>query len=250
MVAHTALLPAPPGEQEIGQVLLAVSMPTPFKVIGRYDITFVPRGTVHRRHYTIERGGYEGPLTVRMADRQMRHLQGVSGQTITVPAGANECDYSVYMPPWMELARTSRSCVMAVGDIVDADGSRHTVSFTSQNQNEQIVALVGPGPISLRADEATLIAAPDRECDVTLHLARDAALRVPVRLELVVPAHIAGISAEGVTLAADEERASLRIRFAHEIGPLNMALIVRATTQSGAPPVVAETKLEMVPRSP
>jgi hypothetical protein len=245
-VSRAAVLPAPPGELEIGDVLLAVSVPTPFKVVGRYDITFVPRGTFHRRHYTIDRGGYEGPLMVRMADRQMRHLQGVSGPSIAVPAGATECDFSVYMPPWMELARTSRSCVMAVGEIVDPDGSRHTVSFTSQNQNEQIVALVGPGPISLRADAATLVATPDSRRDVTIHVARDAAWRVPVRLELIVPKHVAGISAECTTIAPGDDRATLSVHFAHDIGPLNMPLVVRATTLSDAPPVVAETKLELV----
>jgi len=245
LLAAAAGLVGPPDGLEIDNVLLAVSMPTPFKVVGRYDITFVPRGSVYRRHYKIDRGGYEGPLVVRMADRQMRHLQGVSGSSTTVPAGATECDYPVYLPPWMELARTSRACVMAVGVIIDADGSQHTVSFTSQNQNEQIVALVGPGPLSLRPDEASLVARPDREVEVALSLARDATVRVPVRIELIVPSHIAGISAEPVVLAAGEERASLRLRFAHEIGPLNMPLVVRATAQS-EPPVVAETKLELV----
>ncbi|HVC96913.1 MAG TPA: hypothetical protein VND64_24755 [Pirellulales bacterium] len=238
-------LAAPPNELEIDNVLLAVSMPTPFKVVGRYDITFVPRGSVYRRHYKIDRGGYDGPLVVRMADRQMRHLQGVNGSSTTVPAGATECDYPVYLPPWMELARTSRSCVMAVGVIVDDDGSQHTVSFTSQNQNEQIVALVGPGPLSLRPDEASLVARPDSEVEVALRLARDATVRVPVRIELIVPSHIVGISAEPVLLAPSEERASLRLHFAHAIGPLNMPLVVRATAQS-EPPVVAETKLELV----
>lgn len=244
-VIRAAVLAAAPGELEIDNVLLAVSMPTPFKMVGRFDITFVPRGSVYRRHYKIDRGGYEGSLTVRMADRQMRHLQGVSGQSVTVPAGATECDYPVYLPPWMELARTSRSCVTAVGVIVDEDGSRHTVSFTSQNQNEQIVVLVGPGPLSLRPDQASLVARPDSEVEVVLHVARDAALRVPVRIELIVPAHMAGMTAEPVTLAAGDERASLRLRFSREIGPLSMPLVVRATAQSD-PPVVAETKLELV----
>jgi hypothetical protein len=244
---RTAVLATAPGELEIDSVLLAVALPTPFKVVGRYDITFVPRGSVYQRHYKIDRGGYEGPLTVRMADRQMRHLQGVSGPSITVPAGVTECDYPVYLPPWMELARTSRSCVMAVGVIVDADGSQHTVSFTSQNQNEQIVALVGPGPLSLHTENASLVVRPDSEAEVALRLARDPTARVPVRIELIVPKHMSGIMAEPLTLAADCEQATLRIRFARDIGRVNMPLVVRATTESASSPVVAEAKLELVP---
>ena len=76
-----------------------------------------------------------------MADRQGRHLQGVTGPLIHVSPGESSCYYPVFFPPWMEIGRTSRSNVMAVGEIVDADGSRHKVAFSSQLQNEQIVRI-------------------------------------------------------------------------------------------------------------
>lgn len=247
--SQTAVLPSPRGEMSVDCVLLAVAMPTPFKVVGTYDITFVPRGSVLARRYTIERNGFTGPLEVRLADRQARHLQGVSGSTIVVPPDAATCTYEVYLPPWMELGRTSRSVVMAVGEITDTDGSRHTVSFTSQNQNEQIVALVGPGKLSLQTERSSFVAAPEATSRVPFRVLRGKSLSGPVSIELIVPQHIQGISAERATLPAGAERGSLELRYAREVGPLNMPLTLRATLHAGNRPMIAETKIELVRES-
>ncbi|HQU42410.1 MAG TPA: hypothetical protein PK867_06335, partial [Pirellulales bacterium] len=245
-VTRTAALAAGPGEMTVDNVLLAVSMPTPFKIVGKYDLTFIARGSTLVRHYAIDRGGFAGPLRVSLADRQARHLQGVTGPVITVPPGADQCDYPVFLPPWMELARTSRSVVMAVGVVTDTDGRPHTVSFTSQNQNEQIVALVGPGELSVQAERTSLECVPGGECEVRLRLARDRSLTGPTRVELVLPPHIHGIVAEPATVPSDAERAVLRIHCDREFGPLNMPLIVRATTERGGRPVTAEAQLQLV----
>ena len=111
-------------------MLLAVALPTPFKIVGDYESTQSPRGSVRRRHYRIERGGYDGPIEVSLSDRQARHLQGVRGPTVVVPAGVSEFDYPVELPPWMELGRTARACVMGVGVVKDG-GAEHYVSYSS-----------------------------------------------------------------------------------------------------------------------
>ncbi len=66
-------------------MLLAVALKPPFKIVGAYDLRLAPRGSVFRRRYKIERNGFTGPLEVSLADHQMRHLQGVTGPTLTVP---------------------------------------------------------------------------------------------------------------------------------------------------------------------
>lgn len=248
-VTQAATLATLPGEMTVENVLLAISMPTPFKIVGKYDLTFVPRGSTLVRHYNIDRGGFTGPLKVMLADRQARHLQGVAGQVVEVPASAEECDYPVFLPPWMELARTSRSVVMAVGVVTDVDGSQHTVSFTSQNQNEQIVALVGPGLLNVQSERPSVECVPGGESEVRIRVARDRLLEGPTRVELVVPPHIHGIAAEPVTVPAGTDSAALRIRCTQDFGPINMPLVVRATGQRGDRPVTAETRLELVSAS-
>jgi hypothetical protein len=246
-----ALAPLPGGwplpGAAVDSALVAVALPTPFKVVGRYVVMHHPRGTTYSRRYSIERGSYEGPLVVRLADRQARHLQGVSGGTIVVPAGATEFEYPVQLPPWMEIGRTSRSTVMAVGEIVEPDGSRHQVSFTSQNQNEQIVALVDPAPLAVQLERASLSAQFEAPADVPVRVQRDPEVEGDVRLELIVPPHIDGVAAEPIVVPAGQDRATLTIRFTSGAGPFNAPLLVRAAAVWRGQPAVAEAKLTVVP---
>src|SRR5206468_12651395 len=121
---RTAVLPGGPGVPDIDAVRVAVALPTPFKVVGKYEMGWASRGSVGRRRYRIERNGFEGPLRVSLADRQARHLQGATGPTVNVPAGVSEFEYPVTLPPWMEIGRTCRVCVMAVGGRRAARGRR------------------------------------------------------------------------------------------------------------------------------
>lgn len=235
---------------EVDSLLLAVCVPTPFKLKGVYEVKYAQRGGKFVRHFTIDRSGYNGPLKVRLADKQARHLQGVRGSTIEVPAGVSEFDYAVFLPPWMEIGRTSRSVVMAVGEVEDPDGSRHKVSFTSINQNEQIVALVDPGQLTVDIDRQTVVGVPGESVALSIQVGRGQSVAVPVRVELIVPTHIRGVSAEPMTVAVDQSACNLTIKFAADRpGPFNMPLLIRATAMKGEnDPVVAETKVEIVER--
>jgi hypothetical protein len=246
-VTHTATVPGPRGVVEVDSVLLAVALPVPFKVVGDFDLRLAPRGTIHRRRYRIERGGYDGPLEVSLADRQMRHLQGVSGPTITVPPGVSEFEYPLQLPPWMEIGRTCRACVMAVGVIKEPNGEQ-TVSFSSVGQNEQIVAVVETGQLGLEVEKASVLARKGQAVTVQVKVARGKELKGPVKLELLIPEHIRGVSAEPVVIPAEESRAVFTLRFASgALGPFNKPVVLRATLTDTSGPVTAEAKLELVP---
>jgi hypothetical protein len=247
-VTRSAMLPAPRSRPAVDSILLAVAVPTPFKIVGDYDMRWAPRGTMHQRHYRIERNGYAGPIEVSLADRQARHLQGVTGPTIVVPAGASAFDYPVQLPPWMETGRTSRTCVMGLGKIKDGAGQEHVVSFSSVQQNEQVVVVVEPGRLGVELDRSSLTAVPGKTIAVTLHVRRSKALHGPVKIELIVPAHIRGIAADPVEVPADASSAALPIHFvAGPLGPFNMPVVVRATLLDNGRAVIAEAKLEMLP---
>jgi hypothetical protein len=200
---------------------------------------------VHRRHYQVERGGFEGPLEVSLADRQARHLQGVSGPQITVPGNATEFDYPAFLAPWLEVGRTSRTCLMAVGTVKDADGREHRVSFSSVHQNEQIVILADPNVLSIQPERNSLMGVPGQTAELPVRVDRSQSVRLPVKVELIVPAHISGISATPMMLAADEQKGSLRIAFGEAIGQINMPLVLRATAMDRGDPIVAECKLHV-----
>jgi hypothetical protein len=199
----------------------------------------------------IDRGGYEGPITVRMAERQVRHLQGVTGPNIQVPAGETEFDYAIKLPPWMEIGRTSRTAVMAVADVTDADGSTHRVSYTSHAQNDQVIVLVDPGQLALRLERASLVAAARSTADIPFHLGRGQGMEGPVEIRLILAEHMQGLTAEPVVLAANESEGTLRLVFTDgPLGPWNMPLTVRATATLDGHPYTAEATLDVVPGDP
>jgi len=250
-LARTALLKAPRGEADLDSVLLAVALPTPFQIKGEYVMSFAPRGTIHKRVYKIQRGGYNGPIEVSLADRQARHLQGAAGPTIVVPAGAKEFTYAALLPPWMETGRTCRVCVMGVGVVQEPDGSKHEVSFSSVNQNEQLVAVVGPGRLAMELERTSLTAVPGNSVVVPLHIHRGQGVSGPVKIEMVLPEHMRGLTADPVTIAAGREDAELAIRCGSgSLGPFNMPVTIRATIVQNGEPVIAEGKLEISSNAP
>jgi hypothetical protein len=247
-VRRLAMLRGPRGSFDIDDVLLMVALPTPFVIKGEYDMGFAARGSLHQRKYKIERNGYDGPLEVSLADRQARHLQGVAGPTIIVPAGVNEFTYAATLPPWMETGRTSRTCVMGVGVVKDKDGSEHRVSFSSVNQNEQIVAVVGPGQLALELERTSCAAAAGQSATIPVRIKRGLNLAGDVKLELVAPPHIHGVSAEPVMIPAGQERGQLRLRFDAKLdGPFNMPLTIRATLMHENRPLIAEQSIDVRP---
>jgi hypothetical protein len=199
-----------------------------------------------RKKYRIVRNGFVGPLVVSLSDKQGRHLQGVTGPVLTVPAGSDVFEYPVFLPPWMETGRTSRSCVMLTGEI-EEKGVKHTVSLFSNEQNEQVIAVVETGRLALEADVASLAARPGAGAEVPFRLRRGKGLVGPVKVELVAPAHVRGPRAEPVVVPADRSEGRLALRFgAGPLGPFNMPVLVRATLLEGGAPVVAEARLEIV----
>jgi hypothetical protein len=236
------------GQPLLQDVLLAVALPTPFVIKGVYDMGFAARGSVHKRKYKIVRNGYTGPIEISLADRQARHLQGVTGPTMVVPAGADEFTYAALLPPWMETGRTCRVCVMGVGVVKEPDGSAHRISFSSVNQNEQLVAVVGPGKLALELAKTSFTAKAGQPISVSVHIKRSLGMTGPVALELVLPAHIKGLTADPAVIAADRDRGELTIRCADKMPPIvNMPVIVRAVLMHNGEPLMAEVKIDVQP---
>jgi hypothetical protein len=246
-VQRIARVASLPGDVPVEHLRLVTTLKTPFKLRGVYDLRFSPRGTVLKKKYLIERGGFEGALEARLADKQGRHLQGVSGPIITIPPGANEFEYPLTLAPWMELSRTSRTNLMLTGEVKDSAGTIHKVSFTNQEQNEQLVALVAPGPLRVVTDRKSFAAIPSSEVVVEIQLKRDRSITSPIKLELLVPKHIRDVSAEPVTLPAGTDRGQLRLRIGASPGPFNMPVRLRATASREGEPVLGESEIELTP---
>jgi hypothetical protein len=173
-------------------------------------------------------------------------LQGVAGPTVIIPAGEDSFEYPLDLPPWMELGRTSRTNLMLTGELADAAGQRHKVCFSTQEQNEQLIALVSPAPLRISVERALYTIQRGGELALPVQIHRDRALEQGCKLELIVPAHMRDVAASAVEIGAEVESGELHLRFGPHPGPFNMPLIIRATTVDRAgEPLVAETTVEL-----
>jgi len=222
-------------------------MPTPFKIDGEaFQTNYAARGTVHRRHYKLRLGGYQGPLEISLADRQIRHQQGVTGSVMPLSPGTTEFDYSLNIPTWLEKNRTGRIVVMAVGEVEDEDGVKHKVSYSSGAVNDQIIILTAPCPLNIKASRQSVRAVPGEVLKLGVTISRGVLEPAPVKVEVIQAAHVRGVTAEPLTLATDQTAGELQLRLGNPLGPFNLPLVIRATMIHNGDPVIAETKVDFV----
>ncbi len=246
-IERTASVPFVRAMPDIEDVLLAITIPTPFKATGEFEQRFAPVGTIYRRRYKLDRGGFDGPITVRLADQQARHLQGVTAPTITIPAGADSFEYSVSLPPDLELGRTSRSCLMLIGAIKDADGTENIVSFSSTQPNDQYIAIATAPELSLRVDQTSLLVHPGRTEDLLVHAQRAPSLaNQPAIVDLLLPPHIHDVKADPITIPPGQADGTLRIRLGPKPGPFNMPITIRILTPGPKDPTQSFGQIELV----
>src|SRR5262249_40125146 len=146
------------------------------------------------------------------------HLQGAAGPTVTVPAGVSEFEYPLYLPPWMETGRTARACVQAVGIIKDG-AAEHEVSYSSETPNDQISAVVETGLLALEAQRTSIAVTPGGKASVPVKVSRGKGVKGPVKIELVLPAHVRGVTMAPALVAADQSEGVVTITFAAAPGP-------------------------------
>ncbi|VTS05391.1 hypothetical protein [Tuwongella immobilis] len=241
-----------PGEVSPPQdIRLAIAMPTPFRIVGEFDSRLAPRGQLVRRSYRLERTGYDGPITVQLAEKQARHLQGVTGEPMIVPAGATRFDYGVMLPPWMEMGRTSRSCIVGIATIRDWDGSEHVVSFTSVQPNEQVIVIVQPNRLSVDVGQSVVTGRAGETISLPIRVRRASDLVGPVTVRLQVPREVPGIVADPITIPAGDESGQLRVQLlANASSKPVLPVVVVAEIQENGNRVLAEQPVTILANSP
>lgn len=239
----------PDHEPESAELLLRVGVPTPFKLKGIFETKYAPRGSTFTRRYRVERNGYEGPLWVEIADRQARHLQGVTGPKISLAAGVSEFEYPFTLPPNMEIGRTSRTCLAVFGEVVEPDGSKHVVSHTSVDQNEQCIVLIDPNRLNVETNLRSIRREPGSEVAIPFRVARGRGLRGPVRAELLIPKSVTGVICDPVDVADESNAGTLTLRFSAEPATQSsrrtLKLRVSMPDESGSP-VSDEVELRLI----
>ena len=133
---------------------------------------------------------------------------------------------------------------MATGVIKDADGKEHTVSFSSVEQNQQMIVVVTPGRLDLALEKTSIRA--EGGVRLALKVSRAKGLTGPVKIEAVIPEHWHGVTAAPIVIPTDADAGELVLSFDKNCGPFNTPLVIRATIATANTPVTAEAKVEVV----
>lgn len=228
------------------ELKLAIAIATPFRLFGTFDTNYAHRGSTFSKRLFIERMGYDGPIEITMADRQIRHLQGVTGGKVIVPAGVKEYEYAIQLAPWMQPGRTARMVVCGSAIITDHDGTKHRVSHSSGAQNDQIICFVSPSLSSITSGIESMRFESGGHVEVPFTVNRGE-LSGDVKVEIVMPNHLKGVSAIPVSVSSKENNGVIQIRFA-DTGNIvvNAPVVLRATIRDEDGMHTAEDKIDLV----
>jgi len=244
---HEAAFAATADDQPVAGLTLGVALKTPFRIYSPFETRYASRGTTYTRHYLIDRGDFEGPIEIEPADRQVRHLQGVTGQKVIVPPGESEFDYTVSLPPWMEIGRTSRFCLMGSAFVADDSGTKHRVSFSSHAQDDQVIVLVDPVRISLQLPASTFVVKRGGSIEIPVKVQRGTGLKGAVRIHVSSPSHLKGWSAKPIVVVADKDSGTLSLRVDQKSSHIfNAPLVVNAVLKdANGQPIRTESRISI-----
>ena len=249
-LTEKARIQVPAGYPETDTLKLFIAPFVPFRHVGLYSlITDVPAGSTLVKHYTLERYSYDGPIQVRLGERQGRSLQGVTGPTLTLPPGSTEFEYRVQYPAEMELGRTARIQLQLEARIPGASGVPTMRSYTSFERPDQMITIAGNGRLALRADPPNLKLPPHSPKPITFHIQRGHNLENrPVRIELISPKHLEKtFSCKPAKLQPGQDLAVLEIVKRENTRIGGAPLVFRATTDDTNPDRhLAEAVVEVV----
>jgi hypothetical protein len=171
---------------------------------------YAHRGTIHRYQMEVERFDYNGPITLQIADRQIKDLDGADVLVTTIPAGETRFLLPLYLPETMHINVQAHSNIYAQGFATFQDrwGQQQSTCIVSEMR---CMVRTLPTVTRLQAVDRELTFAPDGTASCRLHLDRTSLFSGPLQIALANdPA--SGFTAETVSIPAGKAEATLIVR--------------------------------------
>ncbi|MBM3459380.1 MAG: hypothetical protein FJX77_12725 [Armatimonadetes bacterium] len=233
------------GPRVLDTILVSVTHPPLFAVETDDTFTYSPKGTVYPARLKITRQpGFQGEVRVRIADRQIRELDGFDAEERSYPPGITDAIYPVSLPETMTLSRpSSRVYVLGTAIIQGKDGRRHGLLAVSP---KQIVIKSQPALLSLSADRPVVEARRGSSVSVALTLHRTPKCSDAADLRLELPQGARGITLMPARIAAGEKATVVHLSFAPDaVLPDDSRLRIGARSMLNGYPVEAFTEFEV-----
>ena len=233
------------GPRGLDTFLVSVTHPPLFAVETDDTFTYSPKGTVYPARLKISRQpGFNGEVRVRIADRQIRELDGFDAEERSYSSGVTDAIYPVSLPETMDLSRpSSRVYVLGTAIIQGKDGRRHGLLAVSP---KQIVIKSQPALLALSADRPVVEARRGTGMSVTLTLHRTPKCTEAADLRLELPQGARGITMMPVRIAAGEKTAVVHLNLAPDaVVPDDSRLRIGARCTLNGYPVEAFAHFEV-----
>ena len=235
------------GSPSVDHLQLTVRHKPVFRLHCNEAYQYAYRGTIYPYLMEVERfDGFDGPIMLEMADRQIKDLDGVEIINSTFPAGSSQLLLPLYLPENMHINVQAHSNIYAQGYVVFQDkwGQRQSMSQVSEMR-----CMIRPLPtvVKLRTAEKSVVLRPGSAATCTLQLDRTTNFNGDLRVELVSPP--SGVHMEPVVIPADKTTAQATISIDAGIAPETLVPIkFRGVGElPGNVQVVTETVLPVHP---
>jgi hypothetical protein len=234
------------GRSEIDHVQLTVVHKPVFKLYCNEAYQYAHRGTIYPYLMEIERlNGFEGPIHLQVADRQIKDLDGIEIVDTTIPPGQTQVMLPIYLPETMHINVQAHSNVYSQGyiDFVDKYGQNQSMLVVS---TMRCMVRTLPTVAKLRSINRDLIAQKGCRVRFPVTIERTSQFSGPVRVDWTN--HISGLHVTPVTIPADQSDGELIV----EVDPAfsaseDLTLNLRATGKMpGEATLVTETKVKVI----
>lgn len=228
-------------------ILVATTIKPPFKVkpvVADGGIR-VHRGATYLPEIIIERNeGFKGEITLDMAGTQSRHRQGIRGPVVAVGPEVKKLSYPVFLPEWLETARTSRIALVAIAQIPDPKGK---IRYVQAAMDGQVTMSIEGAMLKLLHPSEELVLPTGSTFEITLKLARSNKLKEPINLEIIAPDELKGlVTFNSVVWPANTDTLKVKVTTKSEAKlEGSWILTARVTTQFEKHPVVSEVGIEV-----
>lgn len=172
---------------------------------------YAHRGTIHRYQMEVERFDYDGPITLQIADRQIKDLDGADVLVTTIPAGETRFLLPLYLPETMHINVQAHSNIYAQGFATFQDrwGKQQSTCIVSEMR---CMVRTLPTVTRLQVVDRELTFASDGTASCRLHLDRTSLFSGPLQICLMEDAASRGLTAESVSIPAGKTEALLVVR--------------------------------------
>ncbi len=252
---RVALAPAPgnlvaasPDEHLTPAILVGGTITPPFKItpVEKDGGRRIPRGAEHPAELIVERTApFAGEIVLQMAAQQSRHKQGIRGNDVVIPASAARAIYPVFMPEWLETARTSRMALVAYAKIPDPKGN---VRYVLAAMNGQITMSIEGALLKVSVAEEERVVKAGAPLAVPVKLAVVPTLTDSVTVELIAPEPLKGkVTAPAIKAEPDKSELALTLnaKVAADVVGTHRFTVRASTKRDGKYLVLSEAEFEV-----